>query len=58
MDEEKKSVDKEKLAFSPKGYWIEKNEKGEKMYCHKGRNGGKPFTIKQPLKEIVRLLAA
>lgn len=35
-----------------KGYWIERNEKGEPLYCHWYRKNGKKEVVKKTLEEI------
>lgn len=39
-----------------KGYWIETDDKGERLYCHNARHGGEIHVIKKPLGEILELL--
>lgn len=51
------SEEKKEPILLPKGFWIEKNEKGEKLYCHKAKWQGKSYTIKRSLEEFRRLLS-
>lgn len=38
----------------PKGYWFEKNESGEKLYCHKVWSHGKKHIVKTPIRVIIK----